>query len=62
MTIFHHKLLTRENKIVANGLTHPSSIIHDNICSLLHKEFHTKTYHTDTNYHMTLNIIFSVSY
>jgi hypothetical protein len=26
ITIFHHKLLTREGRVLANGWTHPSSI------------------------------------
>ena len=37
-----------------------SSIIHDNIHSLIHKKFHLKSYHGDIKYHMTLNMIFSV--
>ena len=39
------------------------SIIHDNICSLIHMGCHPKSYHCDIKYHMTLNalnIIFSV--
>ena len=35
-------------------------IIHDSICSLVNKECHPKSYHSDIKYHMTLNIIFSV--
>ena len=38
-----------------------SSIIHDNICSLIHKNCHPKSYHIDIKYHMILNITFSVS-
>ena len=38
-----------------------SSIIHDNICSLIHKKRHPKSYHSDINYHITLNIIFSIA-
>ena len=34
---------------------HPS-----NICSLIHKKCHPKSYHSDIKYHMTLNNIFSV--
>ena len=37
-----------------------SSIVHDNICSLIHEKCHPKSYHVDIKYHMTLNIIFSV--
>ena len=37
-----------------------SSIIPDNICSLIHKKGHLKSYHSDKIYHMTLNFIFSV--
>ena len=37
-----------------------SSIIHDSICSLIHKKRHPKHYHGDIKYHMTLNIIFTV--
>ena len=37
-----------------------SSIIHDNIYSLIHKKCHPDSYHSDIIYHMTLNIIFSV--
>ena len=37
-----------------------SSIIHDNICSLSQKKYHPKNNHTEIQYHITLNIIFSV--
>ena len=37
-----------------------SSTIHDNICSLVHKKCHPKSYHSNIKYHITLNIIFSV--
>ena len=37
-----------------------SSIIHDNICSVIHKKCHPKSCHSDIKHHMTLNIIFSV--
>ena len=36
------------------------SIIHDVLCSLIHKKCHPKSYHNDIKWHMTLNIIFSV--
>jgi hypothetical protein len=37
-----------------------SSITNDNICWLIHKKCHPKSYHSDIKYHMTLNIMFSV--
>ena len=37
-----------------------SSLIHDNIFSLIREKCHLKSYHSDIKYHMTLNIIFSV--
>ena len=37
-----------------------SSIINDGICSLIHKKYHLKCYHSDINYHMTLNIVYSI--
>ena len=37
-----------------------SSIIHDNICSLIHKKFHPKSYLSDIKDHVNLNILFSV--
>ena len=50
MTIFHHKLMTREGRVLANGCT-PPSIIHDSICSRIHKKCHPKSHHIDTKYH-----------
>ena len=38
-----------------------SSIIHDNICSVIHKKCHSKNYHSDVKYHTTLNGISSVA-
>ena len=32
------------------------SIIHDNICKLIHKKCHLKSYHSDIKYHMTLYV------
>ena len=58
MTIFHHKLLTREGRVLANGWTHPSSMtifVHLFIRSVIRK-----VTTSDTKYHLTLNIIFSV--
>ena len=37
-----------------------SSVIHDSICSLIHKKCQPKRYHSDIKYHLTRNIIFSV--
>ena len=37
-----------------------SSIIHDNICKLVHEKCHLRSCHGDIKYHMTLNMIFSV--
>ena len=37
-----------------------SSIIHDEIYTLIRKKCHPKSYNSDIEYHMTLNIIFSV--
>ena len=36
--------------------------MHDNICSLIQKKCHPKSYHSDIKHHVTLNIIiFSVA-
>ena len=37
-----------------------SSFIHENICSLIHKRCHLKSYHSDIKWHMTLNNICNV--
>ena len=53
MKIFHHKLLTREGRIVAKWMN--SSINHDNIYPLIHKKCHLKSFHSDiefTIYHI----------
>ena len=58
MTIFHHKLVIRQGRIMANGWIQPSPMtifVH-----LIHKKCHPKSYHSDTNHHMTLDFIFSV--
>jgi hypothetical protein len=55
---FITKLLIKEGRVLANGWTHPSTMtifVH-----LIHKKCHPKSYHSDTNYHMTLDFIFSV--
>ena len=55
MTIFHHKLLTREGMVSIQWMN--SSIIHDSIRSLIHKKCHPRSYHHDINYHTTLKLI-----
>ena len=37
-----------------------SSITHDNLCQLIHKKCHPKSYHSDMKCHMTLDIVFRV--
>ena len=37
------------------------SIIQNNICSLIHKQCHPKSYHSHIKYHMTLIIICNVA-
>ena len=59
MTIFHHNLLARGCR--GFGQWTNSSIIHGNVCSLIHKKCHPKSCHSDIKYHMTLNIVFSAS-
>ena len=59
LIIFHHKLLTREGKVLANGRTHPWSMtifVH-----LFKNKRHPKSYHSDIKYHMALNTMFSVA-
>ena len=58
MTIFLHKLMTIEGRVFGQHMN--SSIIHDNIRSLIRKKYHPKSYHRDIKYHMTLNIKSSV--
>ena len=59
MTIFHHKLLTRKGRVLADGWTHPSSMII--FVHLFIRKCHLKSYQIDINYHMTLNsILYSV--
>ena len=55
----HHKLLTIEGRSLTNGCTRPSSMTL--FVSLFHKKCHPKRYHSDIEYHMTLNIILSVA-
>ena len=54
--MFHHKLLTREGRVLAYQWMN-SSIIHDNVCICVHKKCHPERYHSDIKYHMTLNIM-----
>ena len=56
ITIFYHKLLTREDRVLGNGWTHPSSMIM--LFSLIHKKWHPKSYHSDIKHHMTLNMTY----
>jgi hypothetical protein len=58
MIVFHHKLPTREVRVFGHWMN--SSIVHDSICKLIHKTCHLRSYHGDINYHVTLDIIFSV--
>ena len=57
MTTIYHKLLRREGRVLTNGWL---PIIHDNICSLIYKKCHLKSYHSDIKYLRTLKITFSV--
>ena len=59
MTIFHHKLLTREGRVVANGWTHPSSMTMYLFTYSLRSVIQKVTIN-DIKYRMTLNNIFSV--
>ena len=57
MTMFHYKLPTRGCRVLTDGRTHPSSMtifVHLFIWSVI------KSYHSDTKYYMTMNIIFNV--
>jgi hypothetical protein len=57
ISIIHDKLLTIEGRGFTNGC---SSIIHNDICSLIHRMYYPKSCHSDIKYCMTLNIICSV--
>jgi hypothetical protein len=59
-TIFHHKLLIGECRVLGQWMN--SSIIHDNTCSLIHKKCHPKSCHSDIKYHVTLHIIRYIVY
>jgi hypothetical protein len=39
-----------------------SSIIHDNVCSLIYKKCHPKSYYGGIKYYVTSNIVFSVAF
>ena len=58
MTIFYHKLLTREGRVLAKGWTHPSSMTI--FVYLFLRCVISKSYWNDSKYHMTLNTILSV--
>ena len=65
MTIFHHRLPTREGRVLTNGWTHPPSPIYPPSTTICVYEFKRSvirkvTIHSDMKYHMTLNIITSV--
>ena len=57
MTIFHHKLLTREGRVLANGWPHPPSMI---VFVNYPQEVEYEKLPSDINYHMILNSIFSI--
>ena len=59
MTIFHHKLLTKDGRLWTNGWTRPSSMtifVH-----LFLKSVNQKVTNSDIKYHVTLNLISSVA-
>ena len=58
MTIFLHNVADKKGRVLANGMN--SSIIHDNICNLIHKKYHPKSYHSDIKYHMTFSVVLVV--
>ena len=49
MTVFHHRLLTREGRVLADGWKYSSPM---NICSLIHKTCHPTSCHSDIKYHI----------
>ena len=53
-----HKTTNHKSRHDTDNLKSP--IIHDNICSFIHKKCHPKSYHSDIKSLMTLNIKFSV--
>ena len=63
ISIIHDNIssqVAHKEKVGFLGQWMNSSIIHDTNCSLIHKKCHLKSYHSDIDYHMALNIIFSV--
>ena len=58
--IFSNDTTYEYNRRQGFGQWMNSSIIHDDICSLIHIKCHPRSYYSDIKYHMTLNIIFSV--
>ena len=62
ISIIHDSISSRvaDKKRSGFGQWMGSTIIHDNICKLIHKKRPPKSYHNN-KYHMTLNIIFSVA-
>ena len=42
------------------GQRRNSSTVHDNTCSLIHNKCHPKSHHSDINYHIILNSMFTV--
>lgn len=57
--MFHHKLATREGRVLVDGRTRASFTT--NICLVIHEKCHAESYHSDMKHHMVLNIIFSVA-
>ena len=58
MTIFHHKLLTRESRNLGQWMN--LMIIHNGICSYFNKKCPQNSDHSNIRYNLTLNIICSV--
>ena len=52
MTILHHKLLKRWGEVFGQWMN--SFLIHGNICALIHKNYHPKSYHNDMKYHFSV--------
>ena len=57
ISIIHDNISSQMSEKKRQGFGHrmKSSIIHSNACSLIHKRCHSKRYHSDIKYHMTLN-------
>ena len=52
MTTFHHKLVTREGRVSANGWTHPSSSCVTVFVHLFIQKWHPRSYRGGTKYHI----------